>query len=97
MVFGLGLWACGENKGRGVWFWVRARRLGQGDLARSAHTGRVAKIWRAGFWRGLKFGRVFVCSHGVRGVCGLRIVDYIFLARIENRIAGRTRCGRIKK
>ena len=33
----------------------------------------------------------------VRGVCGLRIVDYIFLARIENRIAGRTRCGRIKK
>ena len=37
------------------------------------------------------------CSRGVRGVCGLRIVDYIFLARIENRIAGRTRCGRIKK
>ena len=37
------------------------------------------------------------CSRGVRGVCGLRIMDYIFLARIENRIAGRTRCGRIKK
>ena len=57
------------------------------------------RVWRAWLrvWRGLKFGRVFVCSRGVRGVCGLRIMDYIFLARIENRIAGRTRCGRIKK
>ena len=43
MVFGLGLWVRGENKGQGVWFWVRARRLGRGDFARGSCAGRVVK------------------------------------------------------
>ena len=42
-VWGLGLWVRSENKGRGVWFWVRARRLGQGGLARSARRARARK------------------------------------------------------
>ena len=39
-------WVCGfavRIKGVAFWFWVRARRLGQGDFARGSCAGRMAK------------------------------------------------------
>ena len=92
------MWVRGEIKGRGSFgLCADARRLGQGDLARGSCAGRVDKSVVGGILEWVKIWARVCCSRGVRGVCGLRIMDYIFLARIENRIAGRTRCGRIKK
>ena len=66
-----------KNVAGGILEWVKnCDGFYNGVAQMASGVGRACGGW---------FGRVFVCSRGVRGVCGLRIVDYIFLARIENK------------
>ena len=70
MVLGLGLCFCGENKGRGVWFWVRARQLGQGGLARGGCVRRVDKSVVGGILERVKKCDGFSAELGVRVAVG---------------------------
>ncbi len=58
-------------KGVAVWFWVRARRLGQDGLARSARRALARKSVVGGILEWVKKCDGFSAELGVRVVCFL--------------------------